>query len=384
MTDDTPRGGGRSASDKDRARQQSRGVSSKAPAKSAPNRSGRQPAKGGQAQNGRKGTARPGNAGQSRAASPKSGPTRSAARSARSDRPANRPVRRPAGPRRAPTSLLTWGVVGLVLIVVIVLVVVKVTGGNSSNGSSGPPSQPVPATISNQVTHIPTSVYNQVGITSPNVPVTPPTIISGQPPLTLTGKPGVFGLFGEYCPYCAAERWSIVSSMSRFGTVSGLGTMQSSSTDVFPNTQTFTFSKLKYASPYLTFDAKEVYSNQLNSAGTGYQILQPLSKSEQALVNKYDTTNFLGTSTQSGSIPFMNIGNKALTSGASFSPSILANLTRSQIAADLTDPKNPVTQAIVASSNYISASICAIDGQQPAAVCTSSGVAAATKALKLG
>ena len=58
-------------------------------------------------------------------------------------------------------------------------------------------------------------------------------------------------------------------------------------------------------------------------------------------------------------------------------------LTREQIASGLSDPTNPVTQAIVATSNYISASICKITGGQPANVCTSKGVQAAAKAMKI-
>ena len=67
----------------------------------------------------------------------------------------------------------------------------------------------------------------------------------------------------------------------------------------------------------------------------------------------------------------------------SYSPTILGGLSRDDIASGLKDSKNPITQAIVAGSNYLSASVCHIDGQMPASVCTSKGVAAATKALKL-
>ena len=38
----------------------------------------------------------------------------------------------------------------------------------------------------------------------------------------------------EYCPYCAAERWSMIVALGRFGTFSGLQTMRSSSTDSRP------------------------------------------------------------------------------------------------------------------------------------------------------
>ena len=43
-----------------------------------------------------------------------------------------------------------------------------------------------------------------------------------------------------------------------------------------------------------------------------------------------------------------------------------------------------MTQAIVATANYITAGICASTKNQPTNVCQSSGVQAAAKALKLG
>ena len=57
--------------------------------------------------------------------------------------------------------------------------------------------------------------------------------------------------------------------------------------------------------------------------------------------------------------PFVNISNVALISGASYNPGILAGLSWTDIASGLNDPTNPVTQAIVATANYISAAICA-------------------------
>ncbi len=188
----------------------------------------------------------------------------------------------------------------------------------------------------------------------------------------------------SFCPYCAAERWAIVTSMSRFGTFTGLGTMQSSSTDVYANTQTFTFATADFSSKYITFSPKEIYSNVENAEGTGYEPLQTLTQAEHANVTKYSASQYTGGSkTSSGSIPFMNIGNQAIVSGASYSPAILEGLTRTQIASDLSDPSAPTTQAIIATSNYLSASTCAIDSQQPATVCGSKGVRDAEKALGL-
>jgi hypothetical protein len=238
--------------------------------------------------------------------------------------------------------------------------------------------------VAYELTHIPASVFDDVGISSPKAAVTPPTVIHSQPALVLGGKPGVFYMGGEFCPYCAAERWALTAAMSRFGTVSGLYTMQSSSTDVYPSTQTVTFAHAKFSSPYVDFVPREYYANYKTSAGTSWAVLQPLSKSQSALVKKYDTSTFTGGSaTSSGSIPFIDLGNKALVSGSSYSPVILQGLSRTTIASGLSDPKNTITEAIVAAANYLSAAVCTTDGEKPAAVCTSKGVSAAAKAMGL-
>jgi hypothetical protein len=59
----------------------------------------------------------------------------------------------------------------------------------------------------------------------------------------------------------------------------------------------------------------------------------------------------------------------------------LTNLTRANIATGLSDPTSPVTDAIIASANYQTASICSLTKNQPSNVCTSSGVLAAKKAM---
>jgi hypothetical protein len=287
---------------------------------------------------------------------------------------------RPAGTRRSPTALLTWGTVAVVLVIVIVLVVVKVTGSNNS-GNVSSAFVPVSDTVAHNATNIPASVYDQVGINSP-VPITPPLITKNQPLLMFDGKPGVFYYGAEYCPYCAAERWPILASLSRFGKFTNLGEMESTSTDVFPNTPTFTFLKAGFTSPYVGLKTEEYESNVKDPAG-GFTILQRPTPQEQRLIETYDSTKYFPANTSGPTFPLVDFGNQALINGASFSPSILQGLSRDQIAADLDDPTNPVTQAIVATSNYMSASTCHITHQQPASVCTSKGVTEAARALHL-
>ncbi|MHB8319269.1 MAG: DUF929 family protein [Acidimicrobiales bacterium] len=284
-------------------------------------------------------------------------------------------------PRRSPATLLAWGTVALVVVIVVVLVVVKLT---SSSTTPGQPSKFIPASpvVVKEVTNIPPSVYNEVGINSPAAPITPPTVSNGHPALVFSNLPGAFYFGAEFCPYCAAERWAIVAALSRFGKFSSLGDMQSSSTDVYPSTPTFTFVRATYTSPYLALVTRE-YESNVPAPGGGYTLLQRLNKEETNLVNSYDGPKLFPAETQSGSFPFVDIGNKVFVSGASYPPSVLSGLTREEIASGLSDPKSVPTQAIIAAANYLSAGICSVTSEKPASVCNSPGVKAATNALKL-
>ena len=288
-----------------------------------------------------------------------------------------------------PAGLFTWLAVGLVVVVVAVLVIIKVAGGSpSSGGASG--FQAADATVIAEVTKVPVSVFNTVGVKSTVVPVNPPQPLAGQPELTLKSSngaavPELFYLGAEYCPFCAAERWSTIVALSRFGTWSGLGNTQSStlSGEVYPGTQTFTFVKAAYASPYLAFKGIEQYTNVFSPSLNYYTPLQKPTPTELAIFRKYDTSTYVKgiTAAQDGSIPFITIANKFLVSGASFTPAALAGLSRSSIASGLSDPTSPVTDAIIASANYQTASICSITKNQPGSVCNSSGVMAAKRAM---
>jgi len=364
----------RSAADKERSRQLSRPVSGKEAAKttgkSTRSQSSRSTSAGG-------GQARRTKEPQDQRARSGRGTTsgqagRRAGSSAARRAPARRP---PARGGRSRTRLYTWGAIAIVLVVVGVLVGISQTSSTTTKGVHYQ-SKPVSATVLHEITHVPASAYNAVG-TGISGLVYPPTVKKGQKPLTFDGKPGIFAMLGEFCPYCAAERWAIITSLSRFGTFSGLKTMQSSPIDVYPKTQTFTFKTATYTSPYVAAKLVEVYG-QDKATGTHPVINKP-TKQEVALIKKYD----VGGTTRSGTIPFSDWGNKVIFSGASYNPNPLQGLSRTTIAASLKDPKNPVTKLILGTSNYMSAAVCSIDGGKPGAVCTSAGVKAAAKALGL-
>ncbi|MFZ1062719.1 MAG: DUF929 family protein [Acidimicrobiales bacterium] len=287
-----------------------------------------------------------------------------------------------------PAGLFTWLAVGVVVLVVAALVIIKVTSGSPSSGGSSTFQATDPTTVT-ELTTIPASVFNTVGVSSPVAPVTPPQAITGQPALTATvnGKtlPEVFYFGAEYCPFCAAQRWPTIIALSRFGTWSGLGDMTSSSSDIDPSTPTFTFVKAKFTSPYVAFKSIEFETNVYDSSTSSYTKLQTPTKSELALFDKYDTSKYIKglPSSDDGSIPFMSIGNKFLVSGASYTPATLAGLSRSAIAQGLTTTTSPITAAIISSANYLTASICSLTNDQPSSVCTSPAVVAAKKIMKI-
>jgi Domain of unknown function (DUF929) len=293
-------------------------------------------------------------------------------------------VSAPPPPRKMTGAMMAWGAVGLVIIVVAVLVIVKVTSSSTPNLTYTPVT-PAPASVVHDVTDIPLSVYNTVGVNFPAAAqASAPVIIKNQPPLSLDGKSPAMLYYGaEYCPFCAAERWSITAALSRFGKWSNLQITASSHTDTDANTHTFSYHGATFTSPYLTFRGVEVQSN-VPLAGGGYTSLESPTKQEQAVIAKYSGPTFISGATPGQvSFPFINIGNIALISGATYSPAVLAGLTWTDIAANLTDTSNPATQSIVAAANVITASICASTKGNPGSVCTSSGVQAAAKALKL-
>jgi Domain of unknown function (DUF929) len=271
---------------------------------------------------------------------------------------AQRAAERRAEKRRR--ILLASGAVVVVLAIVLTFVIIKLNNKPSSSASpaSNGPTGPALTALVDKVTSVPASTLDAVGGGGGAV-TSKPAPISGSA-LTANGKPEMLYIGAEYCPYCAAERWAMIVALSRFGTFSGLSTIHSSSTDAFANTPTFTFYQSTYTSPYLTFTPVETTTNVPNSSG--YVPLQTPTSAQSAVWTKYEP---------SGTIPFIDFGNKAMISGASYSNQVLVGLTWNQIATDLSNPNSAVAKAIDGTANYITAAICKMTGNQPASACTS-------------
>jgi len=267
---------------------------------------------------------------------------------------------------------LASGSVLVVIAIVVGLIIAKNVGSGSAK--TGAATAAEVSQVSSKITTVPASTLDAVGAGT-GVSRLQPT--QGNPAtLTNGGKPEILYVGAEYCPYCAAERWAMVVALSRFGTFSNLKLIKSSGTDVYPNTPTLSFYKSGYTSQYVDFQPVEWYGTTPAATQGAYKTLQAPTSAQMSLFTKYDAPPYVQSSSASGSFPFIDIGNKYLVIGAQYVPSNLAHLTWAQVATDIRNPSSPVAKEIDGTANSITAAICKVVPNAPAAVCNSSAVKA--------
>lgn len=249
-----------------------------------------------------------------------------------------------------------WWYIGGILAAVVIVVGVFIYIANqqgkvATSGAADP-------TVLQQVTHVNSSVFSQVG--AADVKSNIQAVQQKQPILNgPTGKPQFFYYGAEFCPYCAAQRWGVVVALSRFGTFSALNETASSPTDAYPNTATFSFYKSSYTSQYVDFVPVEERDGQGNP-------LQTLTPDQQKIVSTYDAPPY----TQSSGYPMIDIANQYVINGPTYSPDVLTGLSQKDIAGQLSDPNSTSTKAIVATANYLTAAICSTTKNAPQNVCS--------------
>ena len=273
--------------------------------------------------------------------------------------------------QRRSRLLVAGGIVVAVAIIAAALVTIGLRHGPSAGSAS---TSNADTSVVDAVTGVPRATFDQVGAGAAQAFPNP----IKAPALTADGKPRVLYVGAEYCPFCAAERWAVVAALARFGTLTDLGQTASAGDDVFPDTPTLSFHGARYTSKYLSFTGVETSSNQRQ--GNGYAPLDTLSAPDRELLSTYNAPPYV--SGQGGSIPFVDLGGKFVSSGASFSPQVLAGKTHAEVARALADPDSDIAQAVDGTANVFTAALCRITGNEPGSVCTSPGVKAA--ATKLG
>lgn len=267
---------------------------------------------------------------------------------------------------------LTIAVSALAVILIVVAVAFAVSSGQSKTNASG--SGTVSSAFVGTITAIPAATYDKAG-----APATPSASIMAIKDGTASkdgDKAKVLYVGGEFCPYCAGERWAMVAALSRFGTFTGLAPTTSADND--GNIPTVTFAKATYTSDTVTFSAHETRDRQGKP-------LQTLPDDIAKIMTTYDAPPYVD-SKNAGSIPWtwfglwQAVGSAVpltdFTGGGS-----VATVTHDEVATAMNNGSDGLGKDILAASNVISAQICALNGNQPASVCDSAGVKAAAATL---
>ena len=259
---------------------------------------------------------------------------------------------------------------GGVLTVAAVLVAMMIVRVALPSGPAGPVSSAQPAdVVAVRALTIQAALLDQVGRGTAE---TTPTRIESATPLTRDGKPLVFYLGAEYCPFCAAQRWALVIALNRFGSFTNLNPARSAVDDVYPDTATVTFHGATYRSDYLAFEAVELATSE--RVGNRYRPLESMTPAQEQLVKTFNAPPYVPAGS-AGAVPFVDFGNRFVMTGSIFSPGVLEGMSQEQIVAALADPNHEVSQAVLGAANALTATLCELTQGQPAPVCTSPAVA---------
>jgi hypothetical protein len=182
-------------------------------------------------------------------------------------------------------------------------------------------------------------------------------------PLVDGGKPVLFFMGGQFCPFCAADRWAFVAATSRFGSWTNLrGLHSQGGVDGFASLPTYDLVGAHYQSDLISLRHKEV-------ADVSGNRLESLDGLETGLVNAYDP---------GGSIPFTVAGGASgqYTVGLAFSPGLLKGQSfdglRQAVAAN---DSTPTVVAIRAEADAMTALLCKLTGGNPGRVCSAPTIA---------
>lgn len=144
------------------------------------------------------------------------------------------------------------------------------------------------------------------------------------------GKPIIYFFSGEFCPYCAMERWAFVDATSKFGTWTKLDKMESGTTD------TYTFKDSEFESEWIVVRAWETDVEEV-----------PADDNQKYLI-----------ASPEGSVPALNMACKYGRAGA-----------YAESGQDLQTMATPLTPGQIKESQTLVDLICQLTDNEPVA-CT--------------
>lgn len=154
-------------------------------------------------------------------------------------------------------------------------------------------------------------------------------------PHFINGKLSIVFVSGEFCPYCAVERWAIVMALSQYGSFSNLQYITSSENNV----PTYTFVGSTFTSDVIEFLPAEIADNN-------NQPLESMTPLQSGLFDKYNSYS---------SIPFLCLGGSIFQvgSGSSLKLSSFADGSVSDITSQITSKSGTLYAQIYSESVII-------------------------------
>lgn len=255
---------------------------------------------------------------------------------------------------------MAFGAMAAVIVVVLVFVLVRLNSDDDGGGLAVPKGSELQQVVTS-TTSVPAETLDKIGKGDAGAYA---HATDGQPLLEQDGKPEMLYYGTEWCPFCAAQRWPMIVALSRFGTFDGLTATTSTSDDAFPDTPTFSFENATYTSEHLVFTPIEGQDRDRND-------LQQPTDEQQAVIEKYNAPPHVENE---GSIPFIDIGNRFISNGATYGPEVLEGKSWTQVTGDLLEPETDIAKGIGGSANVITAQICTLTDNNPADVCTAPAI----------
>jgi len=157
-----------------------------------------------------------------------------------------------------------------------------------------------------------------------------------------SSKVFVYYLGAGFCPWCAAERWSIIEALKHFGKWEELKPDRSAEkNEPFLNLPTYNFSGAKFKSDYVEFVGKEFQDRN-------FQDLDHFTDADNAIIDNYNLQ---------GVIPFIFIGGRFVRIGSGPKPEQLVGLSHDDVKKQLESKDTNLAKAIEEEANYITALI---------------------------
>ncbi len=224
-------------------------------------------------------------------------------------------------------------------VIVVGAYVLSLSGGGTVGETSS-----VPSAVLNQLSQVANSRYGAPS-TQDIQPFSGTSLSDG-------GKTVVLFVSGDFCPYCAAERWALVIALMRFGSFSSLSYTYSSSNIELPNTPSFSFANYSYSSRYISLQAYE------------YE-----DRNGKPLMSVPDNYTALWKGPPSfGTVPFLDIGNIYVVKGTQFNASLLAGMSQQQVIQSIVSD-DALSKTIMAAADGITSALCNVTQGNPGNVC---------------